>query len=51
MCPLSAAFQARAKGLFAYLCSSSGVDRLGREDIAKLLDALGLPRISDEDAL
>ncbi|CAM9176159.1 unnamed protein product [Hapterophycus canaliculatus] len=49
--PRSAAFQARAKGLFAYLCSSSGVDRLGKEDIAKLLDALGLPRITEVDAL
>ncbi|CAM9281002.1 unnamed protein product, partial [Ectocarpus sp. 12 AP-2014] len=46
-----AALQARAKGLFSWLCKSSGVHRLGKEDIAKLLDGLGLPRISDEDAL
>ncbi|CAM9144589.1 unnamed protein product [Scytosiphon promiscuus] len=49
--PRSAALQARAKGLFSYLCTSSGVHRLGKEDVAKLLDALGLPGIADEDAL
>lgn len=47
----SAALQSRAKGLFAWLCKSSDVQRLGKDDIARLLDALGLPRIADKDAL
>lgn len=47
----SAALQSRAKGLFTWLCKSSDVQRLGREDIAKLLDALGLPRLAGKNAL
>eukprot|EP00903_Cladosiphon_okamuranus_P019584 g18012.t1 len=47
----NAALQSRAKGLFSWLSRSSDVERLGKEDIARLLDALGLPRIVDKDAV
>ncbi|CAN0389149.1 unnamed protein product, partial [Pylaiella littoralis] len=49
--PKGAARQSRAKGLFNYLCKSSDVQRLGNEDIARLLDALGLPSISEKDSI
>ena len=44
-----AALHARAKGLFAHLCKSADVQRLGSDGVAKLLDALGLPGTDKED--
>ncbi|CAM9172683.1 unnamed protein product [Ascophyllum nodosum] len=43
--------RSRAKGLFGYLCKLTREKVLGKEEIGKLLQSLGLPNVSDQEAL